>query len=126
MKEKFLLLGLFLALLLLAGCSGTKEEVTDTPEGGTEMAIQISSTAFTEGELIPKNYTCDGDDASPALSWSGIPTGTQSVTIDPLPDGTWYWRVRACTAANACGAWSTTGTFTVETSVSPPVFGTVE
>jgi hypothetical protein len=43
-----------------------------------------------------------------------IPTGTQSVTISPLPNGTWYWRIRACTAANACGAWSTVGTFTVE------------
>jgi hypothetical protein len=60
------------------------------------MAIQISSSAFAEGETIPQKYTCDGEDVSPPLSWSGIPEGTRSLLLiadDPdAPRGTWvHW-----------------------------------
>lgn len=51
---------------------------------------------------------------SPEFVSGNIATGTQTVTTTSLADGTWYWRVRACTAANVCGAWSVTGVFTVE------------
>ncbi len=60
------------------------------------MSIQITSTAFEEGGTIPQKYTCDGEDVSPALQWSGIPDGTQSIALicdDPdAPMGTWvHW-----------------------------------
>ncbi len=60
------------------------------------MTIQITSAAFTEGGAIPKKHTCDGEDISPALAWSGIPSGTQSLALiadDPdAPVGTWvHW-----------------------------------
>jgi len=42
---------------------------------------------------------------------------TSIPVVAPLAEGIWYWRIRACsdTAANTCGAWSSTGTFTVDT-----------
>jgi len=60
------------------------------------MAITITSTAFSEGSMIPQNYTCDGEDISPPLVWSGVPDGTKSLALicdDPdAPMGTWvHW-----------------------------------
>ncbi len=60
------------------------------------MALTLISTAFKEGELIPKKYTCVGQDVSPTLQWSGAPQGTLSFALicdDPdAPVGTWvHW-----------------------------------
>jgi hypothetical protein len=60
------------------------------------MTITITSSAFTEGALIPKKYTCDAEDISPDLRWSGVPSGAKSVALicdDPdAPVGTWvHW-----------------------------------
>lgn len=68
------------------------------PKGDTKMSIQITSTAFTEGSLIPKIYTCEGKDISPPLTWSNLPDGTKSIALindDPdAPMGTWvHWVV---------------------------------
>jgi Raf kinase inhibitor-like YbhB/YbcL family protein len=58
--------------------------------------MQLTSPAFREGDTIPKPYTCDGEDISPALQWSGAPDGTKSFALicdDPdAPRGTWvHW-----------------------------------
>ena len=60
------------------------------------MAIKVTSTAFKDGEIIPKQYTCDGNDISPPLTWSGAPQETKSIALicdDPdAPMGTWvHW-----------------------------------
>ena len=60
------------------------------------MTIQITSSAFKEGETIPAKYTCDGANVSPPLAWSGVPGGTKSLAViadDPdAPVGTWvHW-----------------------------------
>jgi Raf kinase inhibitor-like YbhB/YbcL family protein len=60
------------------------------------MAIQLTSEAFSDGTMIPKRFTCDGEDFSPPLSWSGLPTETASLALicdDPdAPVGTWdHW-----------------------------------
>jgi Raf kinase inhibitor-like YbhB/YbcL family protein len=72
------------------------------PSGGT-MALSISSSAFTDQAEIPSRFTCEGDDVSPALAWSGIPAGTKSLALvvddpdapDPAaPKMTWvHWVV---------------------------------
>lgn len=58
------------------------------------MAVTLSSPAFGEGAPIPARYTCDGENISPPLSWSGAPQTTQSFALvcsDPdAPGGTWY------------------------------------
>ncbi len=65
-------------------------------KGGTEMAITITSSAFSDGGMIPKGYTCDGANISPPLTWSGVPTDSKSLALivdDPdAPMGTWvHW-----------------------------------
>ena len=45
------------------------------------MAIQVQSSAFSEGGSIPRPYTCDGKDVSPPLSWSGVPEATKSLAL---------------------------------------------
>ena len=70
----------------------------ESPEsGGATMAkLQVQSAAFKEGELIPQKYTCDGNDVSPPLAWSGAPEKTRAFALisdDPdAPMGTWvHW-----------------------------------
>lgn len=60
------------------------------------MALTLKSSAFTQGTSIPSQYTCDGADQSPPLSWSDAPKGTQTFVLileDPdAPAGTWdHW-----------------------------------
>ena len=62
-------------------------------EGGT---MELTSSAFNEGGMIPSKYTCDGDDVSPPLKWGSFPEGTKSLALicdDPdAPMGTWvHW-----------------------------------
>lgn len=45
------------------------------------MALSLTSPAFSQGDPIPREYTCDGDDVSPALEWSGVPEGTRSLAL---------------------------------------------
>lgn len=43
--------------------------------------MKIESSAFNDGEAIPKKFTGEGDDVSPALSWSGAPDGTKEFAL---------------------------------------------
>jgi Raf kinase inhibitor-like YbhB/YbcL family protein len=91
--------GIFYLLVSLV-CLGLLQDtiggVYAKTRGGANMAITITSTAFTEGGMIPRDYTCDGRDISPPLAWTGAPEGTKSLAIicdDPdAPVGTWvHW-----------------------------------
>ena len=70
------------------------------------MAFEIKSSAFNNGSAIPSKYTCDGQDVSPPLNWSGAPSGTKSFALiadDPdAPVGTWVhwvaWNIPATAA----------------------------
>ena len=59
------------------------------------MTLRIESTAFAEGATIPRQYTCDGKDVSPPLSWSGSPEKAKSFALicdDPDSSKTWvHW-----------------------------------
>jgi Raf kinase inhibitor-like YbhB/YbcL family protein len=64
--------------------------------GGKAMSLTISSSSFSNGGAIPKKFTCDAEDVSPELSWSGAPAGTRSFALladDPdAPVGNWnHW-----------------------------------
>jgi len=69
--------------------------------GGKPMAFSISSSAFGPNGKIPSKYTCEGNDVSVPLSWSGAPAGTKSFALieddpdapDPrAPKTTWvHW-----------------------------------
>jgi Raf kinase inhibitor-like YbhB/YbcL family protein len=60
------------------------------------MALTLTSTAFSDGGLIPRRYTCDGEDVSPPLAWRDAPAGTRSFALicdDPdAPAKVWvHW-----------------------------------
>ena len=60
------------------------------------MTLQLTSTAFQDGGAIPKKYSCDGQNISPQLDWSGLPDQTKSLVLivdDPdAPMGTFvHW-----------------------------------
>jgi Raf kinase inhibitor-like YbhB/YbcL family protein len=62
------------------------------------MDIQVTSAAFHEGEVIPAQYTCDGDNVSPPLRWGRLPKDSQSLALiceDPdAPSGTFvHWLI---------------------------------
>ncbi len=85
-----LFIGLFYTLITLTGAEISAQK------GGERMAFTINSTAFKEGGTIPGQYTCDGPDASPRLSWEGAPAATRSFALimdDPdAPVGTFnHW-----------------------------------
>lgn len=43
--------------------------------------LTLTSSAFTAGGQIPARHTCDGEDTSPPLAWSGAPAGTRSFAL---------------------------------------------
>jgi hypothetical protein len=50
-------------------------------EGGETMPFELTSTAFGAGEVIPRRFTGDGEDVSPALSWAGAPLVTREFAL---------------------------------------------
>jgi len=84
-----------LAAIASAGCQG-KDPLP--AEDAARRTIQLRSPAFADGGMIPQTFTCDGNDRSPPLEWSGVPVKAQSVVLicdDPdAPLGTWsHWVV---------------------------------
>jgi Raf kinase inhibitor-like YbhB/YbcL family protein len=45
------------------------------------MALTLVSSAFVHHGEIPSRYTCDGEDLSPPLAWSGLPNKTKSLVL---------------------------------------------
>lgn len=70
------------------------------------VSMRLTSSSFSDGGSIPARYTCSGADVSPALSWSAVPDGTQSLAltvIDPDAPGKAFvhWVVFNLPAATA-------------------------
>jgi hypothetical protein len=63
--------------------------------------MKIASAAFDHEGTIPRLHTCDGEDRSPPLAWTGVPANAKSVVLivddpdapDPqAPQRTWvHW-----------------------------------
>lgn len=45
------------------------------------MSLKVSSPDFPSNGSIPRRFTCEGEDVSPALEWSGVPQGTKSLAL---------------------------------------------
>jgi len=89
------------ACLVLAAC-GPGDLPANQMQGGpavenvTLTQFSLTSTAFEEGQPIPVQYSCDGHDEVPPLSWGDPPEGTRSFALvvdDPdAPSGTFrHW-----------------------------------
>jgi Raf kinase inhibitor-like YbhB/YbcL family protein len=79
------------SIFLLAHCGG------GIPAQG-EGNMKITSPDFKHNELIPKKFSCEGEDASPCLVIESIPRQAKSLALvvdDPdAPMGTWvHWVV---------------------------------
>jgi Raf kinase inhibitor-like YbhB/YbcL family protein len=67
------------------------------------MAMTLTSPSFEEAGEIPRRHTCQGEDVSPPLDWTGIPAGAKTLALvvddpdapDPAaPKMTWvHWVV---------------------------------
>jgi hypothetical protein len=60
------------------------------------MKAEVSTDAWTSGGAVPRKYTCDGEDVSPAVKIGGVPEEAKSLVLimdDPdAPMGTWnHW-----------------------------------
>jgi Raf kinase inhibitor-like YbhB/YbcL family protein len=75
--------------------------LSDAAHGGEPMALKITSPSFSHEGEIPKKFSCEGEDVSPELTWSGAPKETKSFVLivddpdapDPdAPKMTWvHW-----------------------------------
>lgn len=61
--------------------AGNVAGAAQQPAGSNSMSFKLTSSAFAEGGSIPTKYTCEGQDTSPPLTWSGAPSGTRSFAI---------------------------------------------
>lgn len=96
MKTMLPVIALLVLVSLTAGC--TEDAGDRTPPLTTMPALEVRSGAFANGTSIPVRYTCDGEDISPPLSWSGVPDSAESLALimdDPdAPGGTFtHWVV---------------------------------
>ncbi len=62
------------------------------------VAMNLTSSAFTNNGQIPERYTCHDQDITPPLQWSDVPQQTKSLALmlsDPdAPSGTWeHWLI---------------------------------
>jgi Raf kinase inhibitor-like YbhB/YbcL family protein len=87
---------LMIICMLLVGCgeNAAQKDKNNSDKPGTVM--KISSLAFEEGKDIPVQYTCKGEDISPALMISNVPEKAKSLALicdDPdAPRGIWvHW-----------------------------------
>jgi hypothetical protein len=68
--------------------------ITSSPAVAGPKKLKVTSQSFTKGASIPTDFSCQGVDVSPQLSFSGAPKGTKSIAIvlaDPdAPGGTFY------------------------------------
>lgn len=97
-------IGPALALIALASCGAAKDSGNRSNSDGATMdetasaPLTMTSDAFQDGQPIPRQYSCDGTNQSPAIHWSEPPAGTKSFALvidDPdAPKGTFrHWGV---------------------------------
>ena len=90
------LVAIALVALLVAGCagSGSATPIPSTAGDPGTAAFVLASGAFDPGGAIPARFTCDGEDVSPDLTWSGAPAATRSLVLvvdDPDANGFVHW-----------------------------------
>jgi Raf kinase inhibitor-like YbhB/YbcL family protein len=59
---------------------GDQKKVSINPDI-PDSDLQLTSSAFQDGDSIPMEHTCEGDNAIPPLAISGVPEGTKSLML---------------------------------------------
>lgn len=83
-------------MVLTLSCKTPTKKIKVNSED--KMEFRITSPSFNQGDLIPKKFTCDGENFSPEINWVNSPSNTKSFVLicdDPdAPMGTWvHWVV---------------------------------
>lgn len=84
----------FVVILTVSAALACSSGAPAVKEKGMELSI--STSAFNEGESIPKKFACNGQNISPPLTWKNVPAGTKAFALivdDPdAPGGTFtHW-----------------------------------
>jgi Raf kinase inhibitor-like YbhB/YbcL family protein len=91
---KMQLIGLIIAIGLLAGCGTSPNPIIHS----APTSFTLTSPDVSDSGMLPMEYMCDGANSTLALEWSGAPAGTKSyaVTMHHIANPTdihWYWEV---------------------------------
>jgi len=78
------------------GCTSTSSTAPASPPGVVVAQLAVTSGAIPSGGMVPVDFTCDGANHSPPLTFSAPPRGTASLAIvfdDPDASGFTHWTV---------------------------------
>jgi Raf kinase inhibitor-like YbhB/YbcL family protein len=111
--------------------------------GSYVFALELQSPTLADGATLPaqqvfNGFGCSGENQSPALTWSDVPTGTKSFAITlydpdaPTGSGWWHWvvfnipadtRALSANAGTASGENLPSGSIQSRTDFGTPGFG---
>src|ERR1700693_3200501 len=81
MRTKLMLLATVLAFSLVAGMASVAAHQQAAPPPPPSK-FKLMSSAYTEGSMIPTQYSCaDPNAASPAISWTNPPSGAATFAV---------------------------------------------
>ena len=67
--------------------TATSAVLGTTPVSGDAAGMTLASPAFAAGGPIPVRQSCDGEELSPALTWSGVPPETAELAVTVIDPG---------------------------------------
>src|SRR5215468_1530796 len=76
-----LLFLVFLSGPLWLSCSANAQADSAHPTTKGGSMLQLTSSSFSSGGSIPRQFTCEGEDISPELSWKNAPSGTKTFAL---------------------------------------------
>jgi Raf kinase inhibitor-like YbhB/YbcL family protein len=93
MRRRLVCAFVVVAALAFVACGGDDDDSNAQPQpssstnppGTTTTAdragFTLTSSAFADGQPIPTEFTCDGENVSPPLAWKGAPTHTAQFAL---------------------------------------------
>ena len=100
MRNRSLIIICAFLMLVFLSCAKQRKPIAQPPPANTpkeeKPEIKLASTAFKEGQPIPRTYTCDGVNVSPPLEWSGVPKTAKTLAVicddpDASPETWVHW-----------------------------------
>lgn len=87
----------FVAASLLGAVAVATSTESPVASGQAVATLTVTSPTLVAGQPIPRQHTADGENTSPALSWSGAPAQTKSFALIcddpdvPMPQPFVHW-----------------------------------
>lgn len=74
-------LALTAAALGMVACDTSSTPGPSAPVGASAASLTVTSKSFPSDLQVPVEYTCDGRNVSPQLTWSSPPEGTKALVV---------------------------------------------